>query len=153
MHKCHHCITYCSGGCFDACLPHSSFSVSYYSHFYESKFTGCLGIFPPVFLSSHTSIGGRRGKAGEVDYGAVCFFSSLPGVPWGGMTSVQTCLCLWGGGRKRRRQTGCRVSAEGEGGRRLAEAGDAAQTGIIPNSGEEKKIDQRNSQLRSSHIT
>ena len=49
-------------------------------------------------------------------------------------------MCLWGGGRKRRRQAGCRASTLRRGGGRLAEEGDVMQTRILPNSGGEKKI-------------
>lgn len=72
--------------------------------------------FALVFPSSHTSLGGRRGREGKLITGCL-FFLPLPGAPWGGVTSVQT--CLWGGGRKKRRQAGCTVS-DGEEGRQKA---------------------------------
>lgn len=75
--------------------------------------------------------GGRQGKL------IMGLFFLFPGVSWDKMTSVQT--CLWAGGRKRRRQTGCKVSRE-KGVRWLAEKRDVRQTSVIPNSGRETKV-------------
>lgn len=87
----------------------------------------CFSVF------SHTYGGGGERK-GKLIMGCLGFSPpSWSCAPWGRVTSVQ--MRLWGGGRKRRRQTGCEVFYKEGGGRRPAGEGDARQTSTFPNAG------------------